>query len=140
MEVIKEICNKVAVISEGEIVEQGPTFELFSKPSHPVTKRFIGDKSLEGPWGYTAKDKSSKLYKLTFLQESAHQPVISQLIKTTGVEVNIIAGHISNVQGRSYGNLIIEISGSRELLEKALQYLIEKNLFVEELADDERVV
>jgi D-methionine transport system ATP-binding protein len=140
MEVIKEICNKVAVISEGEIVEQGPTFELFSKPSHPVTKRFIGDKSLEGPWGYTAKDKSSKLYKLTFLQESAHQPVISQLIKTTGVEVNIIAGHISNVQGRSYGNLIIEISGSREILEKALQYLIEKNLFVEELADDERVV
>ncbi|MDF2531169.1 MAG: metN1 [Clostridia bacterium] len=140
MEVIKEICNKVAVISDGEIVEQGATFELFSKPSHPVTKRFIGDKSLEGTWVYHAKDKSSRLYKLTFLQESAHQPVISQLIKTTGVEVNIIAGHISNVQGNSYGNLVIELSGADEILEKALQYLIEKNLYVEELVEDERVV
>ena len=140
MEVIKEICNKVAVISDGEIVEQGPTFELFSKPRHPVTKKFISDKSLEGAFGYTVKDCNSKLYKLTFLQESAHQPVISQLIKTTGVEVNIIAGHISNVQGRSYGNLVIEISGADEDLEKALQYLKEKKLYVEELVDNEWIV
>lgn len=140
MEVIKEICNKVAVISEGEIVEQGQTFELFSKPRHPVTKRFISDRSLEGFWEYIVKDSKSKLYKLTFLQESAHQPVISQLIKTTGVEVNIIAGHISNVQGKSYGNLVIELSGTGEVLEKALQYLIEKKLYVEELVDNERVV
>jgi D-methionine transport system ATP-binding protein len=140
MEVIKEICNKVAVISEGEIVEQGPTFELFSKPNHPVTKKFISDKSLEGSSDYTLKDSNAKLYKLTFLQESAHQPVISHLIKSTGVDVNIIAGHISNVQGKSYGNLVIELSGTDEVLEKALQYLKEKKLYVEELVDNEGVV
>jgi D-methionine transport system ATP-binding protein len=140
MEVIKEICNKVAVISEGEIVEQGATFELFSKPSHSVTKRFLRDKSLEGALNYTGSRDNARLYKVTFLQESAHQPVISQMIKITEVEVNIIAGHISNVQGRSYGNLIVELSGSKETIEKALEYLSQSKLYVEELVNNEPVV
>lgn len=140
MEVIKEICNRVAVISEGEIVEQGTTFELFSKPKHTVTKRFLSDKSLEGSYGYNAKGNNARLYKLTFLQESAHQPIISQMIKKTGVEVNIIAGHISNVQDKHYGNLIIEISGDSDTVEKALEYLTQSKLDVEELMDNERAL
>jgi D-methionine transport system ATP-binding protein len=140
MEVIKEICNKIAVISEGEIVEQGATFELFSKPSHSVTKRFLRDKSLEGALNYTGSRDNARLYKVTFLQESAHQPVISQMIKITEVEVNIIAGHISNVQGRSYGNLIVELSGRKETIEKALEYLSQSKLYVEELVNNEPVV
>lgn len=140
MEVIKEICNKVAVISEGEIVEQGTTFELFSKPNHPVTKKFLSDKSLDGVCSYNTNSSSARLYKLTFLQESAHQPIISQMIKTTGVEVNIIAGHISNVQGKSYGNLVIEVSGDGETMQRALNYLIQNKLYVEELRTHERAV
>jgi D-methionine transport system ATP-binding protein len=140
MEVIKEICNKVAVISEGEIVEQGSTFELFSKPGHPVTKRFLSDKSLEGALCYASSNENAKLYKLTFLQESANQPVISQLIKTIGAEVNIIAGHISSVQGKSYGNLIIELSGDCDTIERSLDYLIKNKVDVEGLVDYERVV
>jgi len=140
MEVIKEVCNKVAVISEGEIVEQGSTFELFSKPIHSVTKRFLSDKSLEGALDFAECAGDTKLYKITFLQDSAHQPVISEMIKTTGVDVNIIAGHISNVQGRSYGNLIIELSGEGQSLEKALEYLSQKKLYVEELIGNERAV
>ncbi len=137
MEVIKEICNKVAVISEGEIVEQGATFELFSKPNNPVTKRFLSDKSLEGTLNYDIKNKNSRLFKLTFLQETANQPVISQLIKITGVEVNIIAGHISNVQDKSYGNLVLELSGNDEVLKNALAYLAQNKLYVEELVENE---
>lgn len=140
MEVIKEICNKVAVISEGEIVEKGTTFELFSKPKHAVTKRFLSDKSLEGSYGYITKNDNVRLYKLTFLQGSAHQPIISQMIKQTGVEVNIIAGHISNVQEKYYGNIVVELSGDSDVLQKALEYLKQNELYVEELVDNERVV
>jgi D-methionine transport system ATP-binding protein len=140
MEVIKEICNKVAVISEGEIVEQGETFELFSKSSHPVTKRFLSDQSLEGTSNYKGLGDNASLYKITFLQQSAHRPIISGMIKTTGVEVNIIAGHISNVQGRSYGNLIVELSGSNDTLGKALEYLSQNKLIVEEMVSNEGVV
>lgn len=135
MEVIKEICNKVAVISEGEIVEQGTTFELFSQPNNPITKRFLSDKSLEGALSYATKNNNSRLFKLTFLQETANKPVISQLIKITGVEVNIIAGHISKVQDKSYGNLVVELSGSDEILEKAIDYLAQNKLKVEELVE-----
>jgi len=140
MEVIKEICNKVAVISEGEIVEEGPTFQLLSKPNHPVTKRFLSDKSLEGAVDYLEEGDHARLYKVTFLQESAHQPIISGMIKATGVDVNIMAGHISNVQGKSYGNLLVELSGSNEAIQKALAYLSQNKLYVEELAKHERVV
>ncbi|MDF2519648.1 MAG: metN1 [Clostridia bacterium] len=139
MEVIKEICNKVAVISEGEIVEQGTTFELFSKPSHAVTKRFLSDKSLEGTLSYTPQNSGAELYKLTFLEESAHKPVISQMVKRMDIEVNIIAGHLSSVQGKSYGNLVIEVSGESKIVAEALEYLRENKVFVEVLADYERV-
>lgn len=137
MEVIKEICNKVAVISEGEIVEQGTTFELFSQPNNPVTKRFLSDKSLEGALDYRTKNNNARLFKLTFLQETANQPVISQLIKATGVEVNIIAGHISKVQDKAYGNLVLELSGNAEILGKAIDYLAQNKLHVEELIEHE---
>lgn len=140
MEVIKEVCNKVAVISEGEIVEQGTTFELFSTPNHPITKKFLSDKSLEGALAYTQRQPSTKLLKLTFLRESAHQPIISGLIKETAVDVNIMAGHISSVQGKSYGNLIVELSGSPDILEKALAYLAKNELYTEELTDVAGVV
>lgn len=140
MEVIKEICNKVAVISEGEIVEQGATFELFSRPKHSVTKRFLRDNSLEGEWNEAGTREHGRRFKITFLQDSAHQPVISQMIKTTGVEVNIIAGHISNVQGKSYGNLVVELSGNSGDLEKALEFLKQNKLYIEELVSNERVV
>ncbi len=140
MEVIKEVCNKVAVISEGEIVEQGTTFELFSTPNHPITKKFLSDKSLEGALAYTHRQPDTKLLKLTFLRESAHQPIISGLIKETDVDVNIMAGHISSVQGKSYGNLIVELSGSPDILEKALAYLAKNELYTEELTDVAGVV
>ena len=140
MEVIKEVCNKVAVISDGEIVEQGTTFELFSTPLHPITKRFLSDKSLEGVLEHTVRHPDTRLLKLTFLQDSAHQPVISELIKRTGADVNILAGHISNVQGKSYGNLMVELSGGEAVLEAALRYLEQKKLYVEELSDVAGVV
>jgi D-methionine transport system ATP-binding protein len=140
MEVIKEVCNKVAVISEGEIVEQGTTFELFSTPKHPITKSFLRDKSLEGALEHTRKHPNTKLLKLTFLRESAHKPIISGLIKETAAEVNIIAGHISKVQGKCYGNLMVELSGTTDILEKAMAYLAKHELYTEELEEVAGVV
>lgn len=137
MEVIKEICTKVAVISDGEVVEQGTTFELFSTPKHPVTKRFLSDKSLAGDWESFTRHGAAKLYKLTFLEDTANEPIISGLIKQIGVEVNIVAGHISSIQNKSYGNLIIELSGEGELVSKAIEYLKQNKLHVEELREHE---
>lgn len=133
MEVVREICNKVAVIADGVIVEQGNTYDLFYNPQDRITKSFVRDISAEFevyPW---IIDNGSRLIKLTFPDEAATQPVIWDIIRRFDIEVNIMAGHISSIQGRSYGQLIISIKGKESLLESSIAYLYSKNLSVEVL-------
>lgn len=131
MEVIKEICNKVAVISDGSLVEQGNTYDVFSNPVSHVTKNFVKDISTEVEEGLYAVDEGSKLIKVTFPNDSAGKPIISDIIKKFDLEVNIITGHISRIQGKSYGQLIIALKGEDSLLENAISHLSSQNLVVE---------
>ncbi len=131
MEVIKEICNKVAVISDGRVVEQGNTYDIFSNPGNKVTKSFVKDISTEIEEGMFAIDNGSKLIKLTFPNNSAGKPIISDIIKKFGIEVNIMSGHISNIQGKSYGQLVIALKGEDSLLNDAICHLSSQNLIVE---------
>ncbi|MGE5676952.1 MAG: methionine ABC transporter ATP-binding protein, partial [Pseudomonadota bacterium] len=131
MEVIRDICTKVAVISDGIIVEQGNTYDLFYKPENQVTKSFVRDISAEFQESPCIIDKDSRLVKLTFPDEAAGQPVIWDIIRRFNIEVNIIAGHISSIQDRSYGQLIVSLKGNNSLLEASIAYLSSKNLVVE---------
>jgi D-methionine transport system ATP-binding protein len=131
MEVIKEICNKVAVISDGALVEQGNTYDIFYNPVNKVTKSFVKDISTEVEEGLYVIDKNNKLLKLTFPDDSAGKPIISDIIRKFDVEVNIMAGHISNIQGKSYGQLIIALKGEDTMLDKAISHLSSQNLIVE---------
>lgn len=131
MEVIREICNKVAVISDGVIVEQGNTYDLFYNPQNRVTKSFVRDISTEFEESPCVIDKGSRLIKLTFPDEAAAQPVIWDIIRRFDVEINIMAGHISCIQERSYGQLIISVKGEESMLEASTAYLSSKNLVVE---------
>ncbi|HWQ31164.1 MAG TPA: ATP-binding cassette domain-containing protein [Negativicutes bacterium] len=133
MEVIREICNKVAVISDGVIVEQGNTYDLFYNPQDRITKSFVRDISTEFEESPRIIDRGSRLIKLTFPDEAATQPVIWDIIRRFDIEVNIMAGHISSIQERSYGQLIISIKGKESLLESSIAYLSSKNLSVEVL-------
>jgi D-methionine transport system ATP-binding protein len=131
MEVIKEICNKVAVISDGHLVEQGNTYDVFSNPANKVTKNFVNDISTAIEEGLYAIDNDSKLIKLTFPDDSAGKPIISNTIRKFAVEVNIMAGHISSIQGKSYGQLVIALKGEEAVLENAISYLSSQNLILE---------
>lgn len=131
MEVIKEICNKVAVISDGRLVEQGNTYEVFSNPIGHVTKSFVKDISTEIQEGLYVIDKGSKLLKVTFPDDSAGKPVISDIIKKFDIEVNIMAGHIGSIQGKPYGQLVIAIKGEAPVLAAAISHLASEKLIVE---------
>ncbi|HYF83427.1 MAG TPA: ATP-binding cassette domain-containing protein [Clostridia bacterium] len=131
MEVIKEVCNKVAVISDGRLVEQGNTYDIFSNPADHVTKNFVKDISTEIDESLYVIDKGSKLVKVTFPNDSAGKPIISDTIRKFAVEVNIMSGHISNIQGKSYGQLIIAIKGEGAVLAGAISHLSSQNLIVE---------
>ncbi len=132
MEVIKEICNKVAVIEHGVIVEQGLTTEVFSNPSHPTTKFFVSEIHHELP-EQLLKSTSDKgtLIKLSFVGEYTKEPIISELIKKFNIDANILMGSIDSIQDSIVGNLVLSLNGAESDIENSLKYLDERNVKVE---------
>ena len=133
MEVIKEVCNKVAVISDGSIVEQGNTYDVFSKPSHPITKSFIKDVSLNIDRNIIDDPENTEVVRITFLDHKAKEPLIYKIIKNFDIEANILAGQMNSLQGRTYGNLVVGLRGTDEKIEAAIGYLKDEGIIVEEL-------
>lgn len=136
MEVIKEVCNKVAVISEGRIVEQGATYDVFSKPSHAVTKSFIRDVSLNIDRNTVDDLQNTEIVRITFLDHKAKEPLIYKIIRNHDVEVNILSGQMSSMQGRTYGNLVVGLRGPDEKINGAITYLKDEGIIVEEMEYD----
>lgn len=129
MEVVKAICNKVAVLERGELVEEGFLKEVCSEPKHPLTKQFLQKAVHELPRHLlTGK---GKVLHLHFVGGKAEKPVITQMVKQFQVDANILLGWIDAVQEVTIGNLIIEMSGDATL--DAIDYLRSQGLKVEEI-------
>jgi D-methionine transport system ATP-binding protein len=132
MEVIKQICNKVAVIEQGKIVEEGLVIEVFSEPKHPTTKHFLQKSSHEIPPGFfKGISTGCKLLRLTFKGKVAGEPIISELIRRFNVDANILLGWIDRLQSLTLGTLIIEMTGTPEGIKSALGFLQEKHVHFE---------
>jgi D-methionine transport system ATP-binding protein len=134
MEVIKAICNKVAVLERGKIVEQGLVTEVFSDPQHPITKNFIQNSLHEIPTEFfKTHSPNRKLLKLRFKGQAAGEPIIAQIVKEFHVEANILLGWIDRLQTITVGTLIIELSGEHEGIAQTLVYLNERSVHYEVL-------
>jgi len=139
MEVVKEICDRVAVIENGVIIEQGSMYDVFANPQSATTKEFVAtvnDMSL--PANIRREDLRSEyfansqlLLNLTFTGEGANDPVISSLIRRFNVDINIINGKIDYLKEQPLGMLTVGIQGARENVEQALRYLNEINVKTE---------
>ncbi len=123
MEVIKAICNKMAVIEKGKIVEEGNVEDIFTEPKHPITKKLIQKTSHEIPEEFFSRHQ--KLYRLRFKGKAASEPLISQIVKQFNVEANILLGWIDKLQTTIVGTLIVELVGNEE---QAIQFLRQKNV------------
>jgi D-methionine transport system ATP-binding protein len=125
MSVVKRICSHVAVIDEGEIVETGQMEELFRNPRHPKTRQFIspdGDK--------LAQHMGEGCYRLVFDGVSAGRPVIADLARSCGVDVNILYARMEKVDGLPAGQMIVSMGDDKEAIDKALCYLEEHKIAV----------
>ncbi len=129
MDVVKQICNKVAVLSDGEVIESGQVGEVFVYPKHPVTKQFVQKAIHEVPTHlFSGKGKALHLH---FKGERADQPVITQMVRQFDVDANILLGWIDSLQTVTIGNLIIELTGDNT--EGAIAFLREQGVVVEEV-------
>ena len=139
MQVIKDICDKVAVIEDGVITERGPVLDVFTNPQRPLTKEFISAvMSSELPAALQgkpiAKDPVSGaplLVWLTFIGDSADEPVIAALIRRFPIDVSILYGNIDHIKDMPYGRLLIGLSGAQDSIDEALTYLSQRDLRIE---------
>lgn len=137
MEVIKEICNKVAVIEKGKIVEVGLVSDVFSEPRHATTQHFLQTSAHEIPDEFLKPlSPNRKLVRLRFKGKAAGEPVISEIIKRFQVDANILLGWIDRLQDLSIGTLVVELNGSPESIRASLDYFGEKKVHVEEVESE----
>jgi D-methionine transport system ATP-binding protein len=131
MEVIKRICNKVAVIDKGSIVEAGPVADVFWDPKHTITKHFLQHHSL--PERISSCERT--LLRLRFKGKAAKEPLISQIVKNFHVEANILSGWIDTLQTGVIGTLLIELTGPSAHIHDALHFLSGQDVSYEVLHD-----
>lgn len=124
MEVIKRLCNKVAVIDKGRIVENGLVPDVFWDPKHPITKHFLQSTSRDLPQEFFKKlSPERKLLRLRFKGKAAGEPIISHIVKNFHVDANILLGWIDQLQTLVIGTLIIELTGPADNIQNALKFL-----------------
>jgi len=135
MDVIKQLCHRVAVMENGVIIEEGNVLDIFSNPKTQVSKRFLKDTIAKLPEGILLQDDNheEEVLRISFLGEDAEKPHISHMVKEFNVDANIISGSIETIQGVQVGNLIIKLTGTREKINGCLGYLNGSNLKVEVL-------
>ena len=139
MQVIKEICDKVAIIEHGVIAEEGTVLEVFTNPKQKITKEFISvvmSNDLPGAFqsaeiSQTPQPGSHLLLRLTFIGDSADDPVIAGLIRDTKVDVSILFGNLDHIKQTPYGRMIIGLTGDQKDIEDALNYLQARDLHTE---------
>lgn len=134
MEVVRDSCDFVAVLSDGQVVEQGKVKELFRKPKSAVTKDFLAHLTTvdADSDAMVSLSKIPGRYTLRFPDGGADSPVISTLSKENNVVFNIRGGGIQKVGASEFGTLICDIVGEKEDIKKTIKQLKESKIVVEE--------
>ena len=143
MQVVKEVCTRVAVMENGRVAEEGNIFKVFSEPKEDITKSFIESTSVLTNINYLIEDKSSvveiredeKILKLKYLENSTTEPIISIISREFNVDANIIFGNIEIIQDAPLGGLIVIIRGQEDKLRNVIKYLEKNNVEVEVIMD-----
>ena len=144
MEAVKQICNKVAVMDAGRIIERGSLLDIFAKPQEQLTKDFIDttlqlDAAIESVRKQPAVahlQGADQLVRLTYLGASTDQPLVATLYKDFNVTANILFGDIQILQGTPFGNLIVVLSGTQADIDRTFKYLADNDVQVQHLTTE----
>lgn len=143
MAVVKEICNKVAVMEKGRVVEEGDVFSIFANPQEALTQNFIKTTSNlrkiedlvhEGSPVVDLKP-GELIVRLSYIEKNISEPLISAMTYKFNVILNIIFANIEIIQDAPIGGTVAIMSGKSEDIDAALDYLRDKNVGVEVIKD-----
>ena len=144
MAVVKEICNRVAVMDHGDVVEEGEVFHVFASPKEPLTRSFIKTTSnlqkieelIAADSPVVATKKGELIVRLTYVEKNTSEPLISTVTQKFGIILNIVFADVEIVQNAPIGGTVAIVSGEGSRIDDALQYLRDKNVGVEVIKDD----
>lgn len=123
MDVVKEICDRMAVMEKGRIIEEGRVYDIFASPKEQLTKEFISSViSYDIPEAILL-ECTGTIVKVTFKGKVAGEGVISDTLKVHQVDGNFLHGSIEYIQDEPLGIFIMELKGEKQEIEKALRYI-----------------
>lgn len=136
MDVIETVCDYVAVMEKGDVIETGSTLQIFSQPQHPTTKNFIQTVLQQNlPVNILANLENQNhhsIYCLKFLGSSAQETVIQGVIKQFDISLNILFANMTEINGSVIGQMFIQLLGDPAQITAAMQYLRDNGVQVDQ--------
>ena len=135
MEVVKEICNKVAVMQDGEIKEQGNIIEIFTNPQENITKNFISS-IINNDIPESLKeelDLNLPVVKLTFLGEKSGQPLISEINKKFDISTKILSASVNELGNTILGVLVVQLEGNPAIINEVEEFIKNRGVKIERM-------
>jgi D-methionine transport system ATP-binding protein len=137
MHVIRSVCDRVAVIDGGRIVEEGKVTEVFLKPQHPTTRDFVEQVSdsfeLKEAVAHEKAAGQRHIVRITYLGETTYEPVLYEVAQQTGTPFAILQGTISRMKDTPYGQLVVEFGGTENKVMETITTLRSRGFDVEVL-------
>ncbi len=109
MDVVRQVCDRVAVLERGQVVEQGDVVDVFLNAEHPVTRRLLREDAADA--ALPAPQAGVRTVRLTYRGAAAHAPFLSRIAQETGVDFSLHAGRVARIKGEPYGQLTLSLSG-----------------------------
>ncbi len=143
MAVVKEICERVAVMEDGAVVEEGLVYDIFADPVQPITRKFVESsngmgnlqKLIEQNESLLDKSRNSVLLRCLYGRDAVGDALISEVSRKYAVNMNIVLANVEMLQGSPLGELVVSITGDSGNIDAAIAYMRNSNVKVEVIAD-----
>lgn len=113
MEVIRSVCDRVAVIDAGLIVECGDVLDVFLHPQHAVTQSLLSESGVDAEgWRDLAQGMSGQLMRLSYRGEHTAQPLLSRISRELNLDLSILQGAVGRIKNIPYGQLVVAVEGA----------------------------
>lgn len=136
MDVIETVCDYVAVMEKGDVIETGSTLQIFSQPQHPTTKNFIQTVLQQhlpvNILNNLENQNHHSIYCLKFLGSSAQETVIQAVIKQFDISLNILFANMTEINGTVIGQMFIQLLGDAQEIQVAIQFLEQHGVQVDQ--------
>jgi len=129
MEVIRTVCDRVAVLDAGRVVESGEVLDVFLHPQHVVTRALLSESGMDGEaWRTVADGVRGRLLRLSFRGQETVQPLLSRASRELGIDLSILHGTVGRIKTVPYGQLVVAAQGAQDSLAQLSAWLDRSNI------------